>query len=194
MIFKSLACLNASFLKENSQHFCCTSKHNGVDLKAATEAYNNISKIENETLKNLVGLFFFLQLKIIFFSLIFQIWESITNDLLKTLVARPADVECLRVYVILPLYHEFINSKNYKKLQTPFATAIMSVDEIPLKIIKQWYANAPLEFFERLIQVYLDVVKYFFQIELRKVRTSNKQVVNEPNLVMALSILSMFYF
>lgn len=69
----------------------------------------------------------------------------------------------------------------------------MSVDEIPLRIIKQWYANAPLDFFERMIEVYLDVVKYFFQIELRKVRNSNKQVINEPNLVLALSILSMFY-
>ena len=108
-------------------------------------------------------------------------------------MSRPADVECLRIYLVLPLYHEFINSKNYQNLQTPFATSIMSVDEIPLIIIKQWYANAPIEFFERMIQVYLDVVKYFFQIELKKVRNANKQVINEPNLVLALSILSMFY-
>lgn len=54
LLFKSQACLNGSFLLDDDKHFCCTSKHPGVDLKVANRAFNYLRKVENETLKSLV--------------------------------------------------------------------------------------------------------------------------------------------
>lgn len=55
LIFKSQACINASFLLPDYQHFCCTSKHHGVDLKSAAIGFDYLRKIENESLKSVVS-------------------------------------------------------------------------------------------------------------------------------------------
>ncbi|KRT83036.1 Regulator of chromosome condensation repeat containing protein [Oryctes borbonicus] len=54
IIFKSLSCLNGSFLLANDEHYYCTSKHHGIDVDLAEKTFNIIAKFENETLKNLV--------------------------------------------------------------------------------------------------------------------------------------------
>lgn len=53
LAFASKACLNGSFLEVN--HFCCTSRHHGIDLESASKAFENIRKVENESLRNVVG-------------------------------------------------------------------------------------------------------------------------------------------
>lgn len=55
--FKSLACLNGSFLLEDDRHYYCTSKHHGIDMRLAENAFDLISKIENETIQDLVCFF-----------------------------------------------------------------------------------------------------------------------------------------
>lgn len=57
-IFKSLSCLNGSFLLSNDQHYYCTSKHHGVDVPLAETIFGMIAKFENESLKNLVHIKF----------------------------------------------------------------------------------------------------------------------------------------
>lgn len=53
--FKSLACLNGSFLLANDMHYYCTSKHYGVDMNVAEEVFTIIGRIENESIKDLVS-------------------------------------------------------------------------------------------------------------------------------------------
>lgn len=101
IVFRSAACLNGSFLLPGDEHFCCTSKRNGVDLETAMAAFENIRKTENESIKELV-------------------WESITSELITNFPSPPPDVEAIRLFLVLPLYHEFINCKNYAKLHSPF--------------------------------------------------------------------------
>lgn len=101
IIFRSPACLNGSFLLPGDEHFCCTSKRHGVDIDAAVTAFENIRKTENESIKELI-------------------WDSITSELISSLSASPPDVEAIRLFLVLPLYHEFINCKNYAKLHSPF--------------------------------------------------------------------------
>lgn len=53
--FKSLSCLNGSFLLTNDMHYYCTSKHHGVDMEQAEEVFSIIGRIENESIKDLVS-------------------------------------------------------------------------------------------------------------------------------------------
>lgn len=53
-VFKSLACLNGSFLLTREEHYCCTSKHHGVDMEAAEQTFSLIGKFENDSIKELV--------------------------------------------------------------------------------------------------------------------------------------------
>lgn len=175
VVFKNLACFNASFLLDNNGHLCCTSKHHGVNLKYAEEAFEFVRKIENENLKTLI-------------------WESITNELLTSLSTSPPDVETLRIFLVLPLYHEFVNSKNYIKLHTPFCKVMLNLDKIPLKIISGWYSMTTPEYFERLIAMFKDVLLYFFHFKLSEIRMqSTKQVIYQDNFYIVLNCICLLY-
>lgn len=72
IVFKSLPCFNASFLLENNQHYCSSSKNHGVDMQLAETSFDFIRKIEHENLKqlvrNLLEKFSFLASLLIYFS------------------------------------------------------------------------------------------------------------------------------
>lgn len=53
-LFRSLACLNGSFLKPNDEHMCCTIKNHGLNMADAEIAFGYIRKMENLSLKNIV--------------------------------------------------------------------------------------------------------------------------------------------
>lgn len=57
-LFRSLACLNGSFLKLNDAHMCCTTKNHGLNMADAEIAFGYIRKMENLSLKNIVRLKF----------------------------------------------------------------------------------------------------------------------------------------
>uniref|UniRef100_A0A8D8BGJ0 HECT-type E3 ubiquitin transferase n=1 Tax=Culex pipiens TaxID=7175 RepID=A0A8D8BGJ0_CULPI len=175
-VFKSLACFNASWLLPNYEHICCTSKHPGVDVGAAEEAFECIRKIEHDTLKQLI-------------------WEAISTELLSSLVASPADVETLRVYLTLPMYHEFINAKNYAKLHSPFSQAVQNLQKIPLKIVTQWWSNQTKEYFERLLENFKNVVLYIMEFKFPKVvgGDTRQEIRYEPNLAAMLNLMAMLY-
>lgn len=108
----------------------------------------------------------------------------------------PADIEVLRVYLLLPLYHEFINSKNYEQLHTPFSRAVLNLGKIPLNILMQWWAEQSIDYFERLVENYKSVVMHVltFKFSKRDMDSSDAElpmVTYEPNLDAALKMLKL---
>lgn len=91
----------------------------------------------------------------------------------------PADVETLRLYLILPLYHEFVNSKNYEHLHTTFSNAVLRLKDIPKKIIAIWWAQTPVDWFENLVSNYKNVVAHIisFKIAANSSGTFEKKVL-----------------
>jgi E3 ubiquitin-protein ligase HERC4 len=177
VIFKSLACLNASFLLAHDAHNCCTGKNNGVDMEAAMAAFDAVQKVENDSVKQII-------------------WDSITADLLPSLSASPADVETLRVYLSLPLYHEFMNAKNYTKLQSPFGEKLLVLGKIPLKIITGWWTLQACDYFERLVDSFKGVVSFILHAQVSRVVTvaGDKQMARyDKHLVTCLNILLMLF-
>lgn len=69
--FKSLSCLNGSFLLANDMHYYCTSKHHGVDMDLAEEIFTLIGRIENQSIKDLVSFNFYI------FNIL--VWDRIEN-------------------------------------------------------------------------------------------------------------------
>lgn len=54
-LFRSLACLNGSFLQQsNNAHMCCTMKNHGINMADAEIAFGYIRKLENLSLKSIV--------------------------------------------------------------------------------------------------------------------------------------------
>lgn len=170
LIFQSQACINGSFLLPNDQHICCTSKHHGIDLHFVEEIYSIIRLIENESLKEII-------------------WDGVTNYLLKSIIASPADVETLRIFMILPYYHEFVNAKNYLKLHIPFCEAFFRLADIPGKIVAKWWATSPVEFYEMIVRNYKSVILYIINFSFRTCGDDKRVVTFEPNLALTLNFL-----
>lgn len=142
-VFGSQACINASFLLGRDQHFCCTSRHHGLDLGLAQSCFTAISRANNPSVRELC-------------------LEAISN-LIPQFAESPPDVETLRIYLSLPLYHEFDNARHSAKIQGPFAAAFLNLKTEAAKIVGNWYHCAPEEYFERLIRIYKSVVIYLLR-------------------------------
>ncbi|XP_068143352.1 probable E3 ubiquitin-protein ligase HERC4 [Drosophila tropicalis] len=147
LIFKSQACLNASFLLANDKHVACSIRNHGLDLNAAQLAFDNLRRVENEGVKQVI-------------------WDNVTKELIGSLVASPADVESMRVYLLLPLYHEYVNSKHYKSLHVPFAKAIFSLTENPHKVLKKWWSQTTMEYYEHMVNNFLHVVVHIVSFKM----------------------------
>lgn len=124
-----------------------------------------------------------------------QIWEGVTTQIIQSLTPSPADIEVLRIYLLLPIYHEFINSKNYEKLHTPFGRAVLNLTKIPLNILTQWWAEQSTDYFERMVENYKSVVMHIltFKFGENSSATETPTVTFEPNLDVALKMLKLLY-
>lgn len=54
-VFKSLACINGSFLSKKERHLCCSKRNSGVDIAEAEKAFDIIRKMDNDNLKTIVS-------------------------------------------------------------------------------------------------------------------------------------------
>lgn len=118
--------------------------------------------------------------------------------IIPSLSSSPPDVEVLRVYLLLPLYHEFINSKNYETLHTPFSRAVHKLGKIPLNILMQWWSEQSIDYFERLVENYKSVVMHVLTFKFAKTIIDSTDaelpmVTYEPNLDMALRMLKLLF-
>ncbi|XP_033210790.1 probable E3 ubiquitin-protein ligase HERC4 isoform X2 [Belonocnema kinseyi] len=166
-VFRSLACINASFLLANDAHYGCSSKHHGVDITKANKLFDIISNFKNNTMTELI-------------------FSCVTESLLPSLVNSPPDVETLRVYLILPLYNGFANPPNCSTLHLPFATSVLNLQTAPLKIVGRWWSNAPAFYFERLVRTYKAVVQHFLQ---QPNFIENKVIPSDSRLRLILNLL-----
>lgn len=126
----------------------------------------------------------------VFFS---QIWDGITLHLLKELSVPPADVEVLRIYLILPIYHEFVNSKNYEKLHSPFSQAVLTMEKVPSSILSEWLAQQPIEYFERLVENFRNVILHIITYKFPRRYNMPSLVKYELNLELALKMIELLY-
>lgn len=79
---------------------------------------------------------------------------------MRQLTPSPPDVEVLRIYLTLPLYHEFNNPKQYQRLHSPFANALLKLKHQANRVVGLWWSNAQQEYFENLVYKFKSVVIY----------------------------------
>nr|XP_023013190.1 probable E3 ubiquitin-protein ligase HERC4 isoform X1 [Leptinotarsa decemlineata] len=143
-VFKSLSCINGSFLLDDDRHYYCSSKHHGVDIAVAESTFSLIGRIENKSITELI-------------------WGCIVDSVLPNLSSSPPDVETLRIYLTLPLYHEFNNPKQHLRLQKPFASAVLNLKEPASKIVKGWLGMMSCDYLERLVILFKSIASYILR-------------------------------
>ncbi|KAJ9585786.1 hypothetical protein L9F63_002423 [Diploptera punctata] len=167
IVFSSQACINCSFLLPNDEHYCCTSRHHGINLSSAENCFTAIGRIENCSIKELIS-------------------NCIIENLVPSLLTSPPDVESLRLYLTLPLYHEFDNPKNYNQLHNPFGRIFLNLKTEAGNIVGIWWSKASIDYYERLVRIFKNVVMYI----LRKQETTNQETDHwDHDMVVPLEVL-----
>lgn len=167
-VFGSIACVNGSFLAANNAHYGCNTKTPGVDLKRAEEAFTLISRFENTVIKELI-------------------FSHLAENVIKKMKSSPPDAEALRLFLLLPLYHEMRNPRRHPELQGPFAEAYNNLSTHPQRIVNLWWEAQSADYFEMLVDIFKSVVVY----ELRQPAvTANKNIYFTHSIVQILNTLS----
>uniref|UniRef100_A0A0P5J2E5 E3 ubiquitin-protein ligase HERC3 n=1 Tax=Daphnia magna TaxID=35525 RepID=A0A0P5J2E5_9CRUS len=144
-VFSHLACYNASFLRADGSHYGCSSKNHGLDLHLAAETFGQISRIEHPTIYVLLR-------------------RCICNELFPSLNQSIPDIEILRVYLILPLYHEFQQPKYFEELHFPFTSVLLNLKHDAAKVYDMWLASTNTDYFTRLINIFKQVVVHIVNL------------------------------
>jgi len=146
-VFSNLACYNSSFLRPDGSHYGCSPKNHGLNLDLATETFAQISRIENTAISELLH-------------------RCVCSELLPTLVSALPDLEAMRVFLLLPLYNEFLQPRFYEELHCRFAGIILNLKTEAGKVLDVWLGSTKSEYFTRWITVFKQVVAHILSLSV----------------------------
>ncbi|XP_078046235.1 HECT and RLD domain containing E3 ubiquitin ligase 4 isoform X1 [Augochlora pura] len=169
-VFKSQACINGSFLLNNDTHYGCSVNHHGLNLDEASRLFGIIRELDNSTIQELI-------------------YTCISDSLMPSFVSSSPKIHCvesLRIFLILPLYHGFVNPLNCNILHKSYCRAVLTLKREVLLIISLWWTRAPSHYFERLVRINKAVVLHYV-----KQSTPNKGVLWDLTFQLVLDLLSL---
>lgn len=115
-----------------------------------------------------------------------------TTELINSLKSSPADIETLRIYLILPLYHEFANSKHYKTLHSPFCKAVLQLTKNPQTIVLRWWCDQSKDYFERLVEIFKGVVSHIIAYNV-KMSGAKPRIPYDASLELSLNVMRLLF-
>ncbi|CAL8257158.1 unnamed protein product [Lota lota] len=158
LVFSSASCLNGSFLAaSHPDHYNTSSKCSGVDMNMARLLYHKLIQPDHPELAQ-------------------QIAASLEKNLILRLSCSPPDIEALRLYLTLPECPLFRDPSTYVTLAIPFAKALISLKDAPLKVLGNWWSTLEPTVFQRLVGLYKEVVVYLLKMHKVGIPQSEQRI------------------
>ncbi|KAJ7397165.1 hypothetical protein BTVI_137957 [Pitangus sulphuratus] len=132
---------NSSNSVKIDEHFKTSPKIPGIDLNSTRVLFEKLMNSQHSILLD-------------------QILKSFESFLIPQLSSSPPDVEAMRIYLILPEFPPFQDSKYYISLTLPLAMAILRLDTNPSKVLDNWWSQVCPRYFLRLVDLYKGAVVY----------------------------------
>uniref|UniRef100_A0A671LPK7 Probable E3 ubiquitin-protein ligase HERC4 n=1 Tax=Sinocyclocheilus anshuiensis TaxID=1608454 RepID=A0A671LPK7_9TELE len=108
--------------------------------------------------------------------ILIQVAASLEKNLLPRLSSSPPDIEALRLYLTLPECPLLSNPNNYTTLTIPFAKAVVSLKDAPLKVLGNWWSKFEPAVFQRLVELYKEVVVYLLRMQKLGIPLSEQRI------------------
>ncbi|KAG7461748.1 hypothetical protein MATL_G00194390 [Megalops atlanticus] len=137
--FSSASCLNGSFLQSHDKHYLTTMDNPGLDLSLARLAFEKLAKKDR---------------------LLTQIGSVVQQRLIPSLWLFPANVEALRVYLILPELLRVLQTQQ-RELSVAFAAAIFNLSSLHLNVLEGLWSKLPKPFFKTLVKIFHTVSTWY---------------------------------
>ncbi|XP_077073484.1 putative E3 ubiquitin-protein ligase HERC4 isoform X1 [Siphateles boraxobius] len=158
LVFSSASCLNGSFLSGSSpDHYSTSSKCSGVDINTARLLYHRLIQPDYPQISQIIA-------------------ASLEKHLLPRLSSSPPDIEALRLYLTLPECPLLNHPSNYTTLTIPFAKAIVSLKDTPIKVLGNWWSRFEPAVFQRLVELYKEVVVYLLRMQKLGIPLSEQRI------------------
>uniref|UniRef100_A0A669QEJ1 HECT-type E3 ubiquitin transferase n=1 Tax=Phasianus colchicus TaxID=9054 RepID=A0A669QEJ1_PHACC len=125
------------------EHFKTSPKIPGIDLNSTRVLFEKLMNSQHSILLD----------QVLYFT-------SFESFLIPQLSSSPPDVEAMRIYLILPEFPPFQDSKYYITLTLPLAMAILRLDTNPSKVLDNWWSQVCPRYFLRLVDLYKGAVVY----------------------------------
>ncbi|XP_055358189.1 probable E3 ubiquitin-protein ligase HERC4 isoform X3 [Betta splendens] len=159
-VFSSASCLNGSFLSmSNPDHYSTSGKCSGVDMNMARILFHRVVQQDHPEIAQ-------------------QIAASLEKNLIPRLSSSPPDIEALRLYLTLPECPLFSDRNNFVTIAIPFAKSVISLKEAPLKVLGNWWSTIEPSAFQRLVELYKDVVVYLLQMHKVGIPSVEQRIFN----------------
>uniref|UniRef100_A0A4W5NVX4 HECT and RLD domain containing E3 ubiquitin protein ligase 4 n=1 Tax=Hucho hucho TaxID=62062 RepID=A0A4W5NVX4_9TELE len=146
-----------SVLCSHPDHYNTSSKCSGVDVNMARLLFHRVVQHDYPEIAQ-------------------QIAASLEKNLIPRLSSSPPDIEALRLYLTLPECPLFSDPNTYVTLAIPFAKALISLKEAPLKVLGNWWSQFEAPVFQRLVELYKVVVVYLLKMHKVGVPHSEQRV------------------
>ncbi|XP_028968234.1 probable E3 ubiquitin-protein ligase HERC4 [Galendromus occidentalis] len=122
-ILSSLACLNGSFLVEDDGHYNCTGLNHGIDVELAMRGLKSLEDTKNTSLQEFIGA---------------QLSELLSK--MQLMSTNPTDIECIRVFFLVPLCHLYRRIPQYlDSITNPYHRSLLRLKQTAARIVSSWF-------------------------------------------------------
>uniref|UniRef100_A0A4W3GD99 HECT and RLD domain containing E3 ubiquitin protein ligase 4 n=1 Tax=Callorhinchus milii TaxID=7868 RepID=A0A4W3GD99_CALMI len=150
-VFSSAGCLNGSFLaRSNDDHYKTSHKYSGINMNTS---------------------------RLLFHKLIQSDHPQISQQVLQKyeFPKSPPDIEAMRVYITLTECPLLSDPNNYVTLAIPFAASILRLEKTPLKVLENWWSTLEPAFFQKVVQLYKEIVVSLLQRAMSMMTISERR-------------------
>ncbi|XP_067382652.1 probable E3 ubiquitin-protein ligase HERC4 [Channa argus] len=160
LVFSSPSCLNGSFLSmSNPDHYSTSRNCSGVNMNLTRILLHRLIQQDHPEIAQ-------------------QIAASLERNLIPRLSSSPPDIEALRLYLTLPECPLFSERNNFVTIVIPFAKSLISLKDAPLKVLGNWWSRFEPPVFQRLVEVYKEVVVYLLQMHKVGIPSAEQTIFN----------------
>uniref|UniRef100_A0A3Q1ID58 HECT domain-containing protein n=1 Tax=Anabas testudineus TaxID=64144 RepID=A0A3Q1ID58_ANATE len=146
-------------LHSNPDHYSTSGKCSGVDMNMARILFHRVIQKDHPDITQ-------------------QIAGSLEKNLIPRLSSSPPDIEALRLYLTLPECPLFSDRNNFVTIAIPFAKSLISLKEAPLKVLGNWWSTFEPPAFQRLVELYKEVVVYLLQMHKVGIPSVEQRIFN----------------
>ncbi|XP_063077920.1 probable E3 ubiquitin-protein ligase HERC3 isoform X1 [Engraulis encrasicolus] len=152
-VFSSASCINGSFVEKSfDKHFLTNKDSSGLDLSIARLAFEKLGGKQD---------------------VLTEVERVVCQDLLPSLSSRPAGVEGLRVYLILPeLLRVLLKQQQGTQLAVSLAEAILRLHPDSLKALERLWSKLPGSYLRTLLKVFRKVAGKVFEDGVKQAQSN----------------------
>ncbi|XP_007895541.1 probable E3 ubiquitin-protein ligase HERC4 isoform X3 [Callorhinchus milii] len=156
-VFSSAGCLNGSFLaRSNDDHYKTSHKYSGINMNTSRLLFHKLIQSDHPQISQ-------------------QVAASMEKNLIPRFPKSPPDIEAMRVYITLTECPLLSDPNNYVTLAIPFAASILRLEKTPLKVLENWWSTLEPAFFQKVVQLYKEIVVSLLQRAMSMMTISERR-------------------